>query len=303
MATLTLQSNIKKYKGQNMEKYSLFMGGLNVTNRALAQYDPLKTGYARLFFVHMPEFMKALMPTETKQIRHLLEYGFVGVDGIQNLTLDFDSITGGYAGRAFEVPVVAKDDTNSLTVKLYEFAGSPVREYLNMWITGIADPYTGFGTYHGLVDPKLCGQYGVSEKFNYSQQNHTAECIYLQTDPTGLTDNIEYACLLTNMVPKMSKVDHFNYDSGQHPLVQVDVEFTATKYESPQINQVAKGLLTKYDVMKDYLKFHSGYTLDQINNDGLFPPSEIGNWIEGENTFSGLVNNQASSTRSGNKIG
>nr|DAJ68060.1 MAG TPA: virion structural protein [Caudoviricetes sp.]DAN53244.1 MAG TPA: virion structural protein [Bacteriophage sp.]DAW36427.1 MAG TPA: virion structural protein [Caudoviricetes sp.] len=299
---LTLQSNIKRYNGADMHKYSLFLGGLNVTHRALAQYDPLKTGYARIFFVQMPAFMKVLLPEATKQFRHLLEYGFVGIDGIQNLQMDYDPITGGYAGRSFEVPIVAKDDTNSITIKLYEFAGSPVREYTNMWITGMADQYTGFGTYHGLVDPELCKNFGVSEPFRYAQQYHTAEAIYVQTDPTGLTDNIEYAALFTNMMPKASKADHFNYDSGQHPLVQVDLEFTATKYESPQINQVAKALLKKYQVMKSYLKFHSGYTLDQINNDGLFPKSEIENWIESDNSFDGIVNNKKSFTTTGQKI-
>ena len=103
-------------------------------------------------------------------------------------------------------------------------------------------------------------------------------------------------------MPKASKADHFNYDSGQHPLVQVDLEFTATKYESPQINQVAKALLKKYQVMKSYLKFHSGYTLDQINNDGLFPKSEIENWIESDNSFDGIVNNKKSFTTTGQKI-
>lgn len=275
----TIQSNIKQYNGADMNKYSLFLGGLNVTHRALAQYDPLKTGYARIFFTKMPPFMKALMPERTKQIRHLMEYGFTGVDGIQNTSMDFETIMGGYSGRGFEVPVVAKDDTNSLTVKLYEFAGSPVREFMSTWISGIADPYTGYGRYHGLVDPAECKALGVQVPFRYAQHNHSAEAIFLQTDPTGLTTNIEYCCLITNMVPKLAKVDHFNYDSGQHQIVQVDVEFTATKYESPQINEIGKALLKRYPVIKDSLYFHSGYTTADINNDGLFPVSKLENLI------------------------
>lgn len=139
----TLQSNIKKYDSDFITNYSIFLGGINSTHKSLQQYDPLKTGYARIFFVKMPVFMQKIMPNETKRIRHLLEYGFTSIQGIGNDELEFQSIEGGYAGRSFEVGTVAKDGTNSITIGLYEFAGSPVREYTDMWISGIGDKHTG----------------------------------------------------------------------------------------------------------------------------------------------------------------
>lgn len=251
----TLQSNIKQYD-KDMTKYSLFLGGLNVKNKALEQYSPLKTGYARLFLVKMPVFMDKIVPNKTKNFKHLMEYGFVGVDGIQNTTLEFEQITGGYAGRQFDVATVAKDETNEITVKLYEFAGSPVREYIDIWVSGISDPHTGIGHYHGALeaDPNL----------QYAQSNHTMEAIYVQTDPTGRSNGIEYACLLTNMMPKTVKKDHFNYEAGQHSIVQTDVPFTTVKYESPQINSIAKALIAKYAILRDYLQFDSGYSEDDV---------------------------------------
>lgn len=257
MATVpavTLQSNIKQ-GSDKITQYSLFLGGLNVKSAALQQYTPLRTGYARIFFVKMPVFMKQLFATKTTNFKHMLEYGFVGVDGIQNTTLEFESMTGGYAGRSFDVAGTAKDETNEVTVKLYEFSGSPVREYTDMWISGISDPNTGIGHYHGAI-----GLAGIT----YNQAFHTAEAIYVQTDPTGRSDAVEYACLLTNMIPKNVKKDHFNYESGSHPVVQVDVPFTCTKYESPQINIIAKLLIDKYMILRDYLDFNSGYTPDDV---------------------------------------
>ena len=253
----TLQSNIKQYT-KDMTQYSLFLGGLNVKNKALEQYSPLKTGYARIFFVKMPVFMEKIVPNKTKNFKHLMEYGFVGIDGIQNTTLEFEQITGGYSGRQFDVATTAKDETNEITIKLYEFAGSPVREYTDLWISGIADPHTGMGHYHGAMDK--------DPTLTYSQANHTAEAIYVQTDPTGRETGIEYACLLTNMMPKTVKKDHFNYEAGQHPIVQVDVPFTCVKYESPQINEIAKALIAKYKILRDYLEFNSGYTLKDVDN-------------------------------------
>ena len=217
MAILTCQSNIKQHT-KDMTIYSLFLGGLNVTSKSLEQYDPLKTGYSRIFFTKMPPFMKTIMPDETKKFKHLLEYGFIGADGIQNISLEFEQMTGGYAGRSFEIPTIAKDETNSFTVKVYEFAGSPVREYIDMWISGVADPYTGYGTYHGATD--------LDDTITYSQTNHSGEAFYVVTDPTGRSDKIEYVCMLCNMVPKIVKLDHFNFESGSHPIPQYDIEFS-----------------------------------------------------------------------------
>jgi len=176
----------------------------------------------------------------------MLEYGFTAIDGIQNTTLEFEQLTGGYAGRSMEIPTLSRDETNAITIKVYEFAGSPIREMLDIWITGIADPYTGLTHYYGSPEA-------------ISQANHTAEMIYVQTDPTGNSDGIEYACMLCNMIPKVVKKDHFNHESGAHPIVQYDIEFTATKYESNQINQVAKALVAKQTILKNYTYFQSGY--------------------------------------------
>ena len=139
----TLQSNIKKYNSDFITNYSLFLGGLNATQKSLEMYDPLKTGYARIFFIKMPVFMEKIMPSETKRFRHLLEYGFTSIQGLGDTELNMEQITGGYAGRSMDVGTVSQDSTNEITLNLYEFAGSPVREYLDMWITGISDPYTG----------------------------------------------------------------------------------------------------------------------------------------------------------------
>jgi hypothetical protein len=253
----SIQSNIKRGK-DDMTSYSLFLGGLDVTQKALQQYDPLRTGYARVFFVGKPVFLSKLFEkasdTEKKRYKsfwHMLEYGFVSVDGIQNTSLEFEAISGGYAGRSFEIPTLSRDETNSITLRVYEMAGSPMREMLDLWITGIADPYTGLSHYQGVRKENA--------DIALSQANHTAEMIYVQTDPTGNSNGIEYAALLCNMVPKIVKKDHFNYESGAHPLTQLDIEFTATKYESRQINEVAKALVAKQKILSNYTYFQSGY--------------------------------------------
>ena len=276
----TLQSNIKN-NTTDMTGYSLFLGGLNVKRAALEQYNVLKTGKGRIFLTKMPYFMKELMPQATKNFKHVVEYGFMDIQGIQDLTMEFDSITGGYAGRSFEIPTILKDETNEITIKILEFAGSPMREYIEMWQTGVSDPNSGFTHYHGLAIPQQNSN-GVFQKakVEVSQSNHTMEAFYVMTDQTGF--NIEFACMLCNMFPKTSARSHFNQTSGEMAHVELELAFTCTMYTSPDINAVAQLLLNKYRVLYNYLDFMSD-TASETNgvkylDSNEFPASKIKDW-------------------------
>ena len=250
----TLQSNIKN-NTTDMTGYSLFLGGLNVKRAALEQYNVLKTGKGRIFLTKMPYFMKELMPEATKNFKHVIEYGFMNIDGIQDLTMEFDQITGGYAGRQFEIPTILKDDTNEITIKILEFAGSPMREYIEMWLSGVSDPNSGFTHYHGLAIPQKDPVSGLMKepKVEVSQANHTMEAFYVMTDATGF--NIEFACMLCNMFPKGIARNQFNQEPGTANHVELDLAFTCTMYTSPDINDAAQLLLNKYRVLYNYLDF------------------------------------------------
>lgn len=276
----TLQSNIKN-NTTDMTGYSLFLGGLNVKRAALEQYNVLKTGKGRIFLTKMPYFMKELMPEATKNFKHVVEYGFMDIQGIQDLTMEFDSITGGYAGRTFEIPTILKDETNEITVKILEFSGSPMREYIEMWLTGVSDPNSGFTHYHGLAIPQTDSNGNFQKaKVEVSQANHTMEAFYVMTDQTGF--NIEFACMLCNMFPKTSARSHFNQTSGEMAHVELELAFTCTMYTSPDINAVAQLLLNKYRVLYNYLDFRSD-TGSETNgvkhlDPNAFPDSKIKDW-------------------------
>ena len=244
MAINTIQSNIKNHSQDSLTNYALFMGGLNVTKDVLASYDPLKTGYSRLFMVRKPIFVSNNIPTQMLKFKHILEYGNTSIQGINDISVSFNSITGGYAGRSFEIPSVATDDTNAFTVTVYEFSGSPIREVIHTWINGSVDILTGLSHYNG------------DTSIDKLQANQTAEFVYVATDSTG--ENVEYACLLTNCFPKNLKNDHWNYSAGEHNLVEYQIEFTCTKYESLQINKLAKALLDRYKILANSLNFFSG---------------------------------------------
>lgn len=260
----TIQSNIHNHTDSNLTKYALFMGGTNVINQVLQCYDPLRTGYGRLFMVRKPvwvdEYFKGDPRKPMEKFKHILEYGNTAVGGIQDIEVSTNSIQGGYTGKPFEIPSVAQDNTNSLTVTVYEFSGSPVREVLHTWINGTSDILTGLSHYNG-IDKDSNGR-----TIKHIQANQTAEFIYVNTDVTG--KQVEYACLFANCFPKGINEDVFNYTAGQHELVETQIEFTTTKYESTQINKVAQKLLNKYLVLTNSLNFYSGFDPDATDLGG-----------------------------------
>ena len=250
---MTFQSNIKTHDKANIDQYAFFLGGLNVTRQALEQYDPLKTGFGRIFMIRKPLFVDKQIPTKLAKFKHVLEYANIGVEGLQNITLDSNPLTGGYTNRQMDIPNIAKDDQTSFTIKTYEFSGSLMREVIQYWINGVADIQSGLSHYNGAQIP-VC------------QANQTAEFIYVVTDQTGT--NVEYACLFANCMPREIKLDQFNYSAGDHNLVQMDIEFTCTRYMSPQINNLAQGLLVKYGILMNSLNFHSGMNFNTLMRDG-----------------------------------
>jgi len=263
MANLSFQSNAHEMESDKLQKYALFTGGLNVTHEALKQYDPLRTGFGRIFMIRKPVFLDVdAYSDKLANFKHILEYANIGVNGNNNISMNFNQMQGGYTNRQMEMPNIATDDANELTIRTYEFSGSPVREVLELWMNGVADFQSGYAHYNGYV--KVNGDQNAynGPGIPYSQANHTAEFIYTVTDPTGV--NVEYAALFANCFPKEIKLDHFNMESGQHDLVQLDVSFTCTRYRSPQINAAAAALLKKYSVLVNSLNFNSGVSADAI---------------------------------------
>lgn len=245
----TIQTNIKNHNNDDLTNYALLMGGVNVTHDVLMNYDPLITGYGRLFMVRKPVFLDKTIPTRLNKFKHILEYGNTSVSGLGDISVSTASMNGSYTGRSIDIPTAAEDGTTEFQIRVYEFSGSPVREVLHSWINGSTDLLTGLTHYNG-ADAKL----------PRTMANQTAEFIYVATDKTGR--NVEYACLLANCFPKSISMDHYNYESGTHDLVSLTIPFTCMKYESIQINKVAKALLDRYRLLANSLNFYSGISID-----------------------------------------
>ncbi len=264
----TFQTNIHNHNMENITEYALFLGGLNVTRDSLLQYDPLKTGFGRVFMIRTPIFVNNKIPDKMRKFKHVLEYANTEIGGNDNIELTTNDMTGGYSGKKVTIPNIATDGANDFNIKVYEFSGSLMREVIQYWINGISDIQSGLSHYY-------CD--GTPNDVNYGlpicQANQSAEFIYVATDQSG--KEVEYAALFANCVPTSIQLEQFNYTAGEHNLVEMNINFTASRYMSPQINEKAKQLLVKHNALMNSLNFNSGYT-----NDDLYPAGDNGTYYD-----------------------
>ena len=257
-----VDSDMSRYMVTNdgdYSKFSYFLTGVDVTSQNLDQMNPFIRGYARLFMYKKPYFMEKAFPDLTNRFKSYIETGFRSVNGIGDIQVDFTTFEGGYTGQKFETVQIATDQTDTITIGLYEMSGSPCTEFLTTWITGVRDPRTGIAHYHGNVMGPMDD---ATEKIRYGEKNHTAEFVYFVTDPTGKF--IEYACMLAHCFPEKVDRDQYNYDTSSHDATEIEVVLHCTKYESRYINDIAAYYLAIDTLKWSYLDFDPNITQEQI---------------------------------------
>ena len=263
MAGLTIQSGLKR----NLKDYSNFcywLNGVDVTDQNLDQFTPYIQGVSRIFMIKKPVFLLENYADECKNFKSLIETGYTRIDGIQDTNVEFVDFEGGFNGQKFRNVSLASNDTDTITITVYEQTGSPIREFLDLWVTGVRDIKSGIAHYHGAFD--------TNANMKYSERNHTAEFIYCVMDPSGR--ELEYACMFAHAFPTKVPKSHLNYESRNRGNVPIDIEFAVQMYESPAINAMACYCLQNSLVEYNYLKFSpdfaktSGYAGPKLYSNG-----------------------------------
>ena len=226
---------------------NLFLGLWHTGQDQLAKFDPYITGYSYIYWTALPKFLTSGSPLVDKtwavDWKTLTQSNFKSFDGISDIQLDAEELTAGMNGRTMAIPSNSKFESTSYTMKFQEMTGSRLRELAHLWVTGIRDPETGFASYHG------------NTSLPYSMANHTAELLYMVTDPGG--QKIEFACYLTNLMPTKVPMSHLNYSSGEHSLAEFDIEFRGNYHQSVAINALAVKVITSFGVKQTHLDYGS----------------------------------------------
>jgi len=142
-------TNGTDYAGDN-----LFAGMWHLGQENLSKFDPYIKGYAFWIWTAFPKFL-SVDSEFLSRFKALTERNFKSLSGLSDLSLDSDAITHGFAGNELNVPTNLKKDITTITMKHQELAGSPIRESIQHWVTGIRDPETGLATYHGRMTDSM----------------------------------------------------------------------------------------------------------------------------------------------------
>jgi hypothetical protein len=266
----TSQSSLKqKATGASKMDYStdnLFAGVWRLDQTNLDRFDPFIQGYAFVMWTKLPAFFESDIRTN---FQHLTEKNFKSFSGIGDMTLQVEDLTTGFAGNAYGVATNLQKENTSFTLTHYELAGSPIRELYQYWITGIRDPETGLAHYHGKL----------SDSMQYSAKNHTGELLYVVTDPSGAAggaSGIEYAAYYTNVMPTKIPQDHLNYSSGDHGLVEIQIDFRGNYHQSKEINELAVTAMQSYKIQKRFGDYKLNGAKDAIRTSGYDEDAEYG---------------------------
>lgn len=272
MSLKTIQTGLKQNQ-KDYNRFSYFLGGIDVTQQNLNGFDPYIQGTARVFLYTPPFFMSEGFPDQTRVFKSMIETAYTRVDGIADLSVEFVEFEGGFNGQKFSNVSQVKDDTDTFTISLYEQSGSPIREFLDTWVTGAGDPRSGVPHYHGMMlqhgeeypNAKVFNAAGNQvSKVPYGEKYHTAEFIYYTLTPN--MQDLEYGCMLAHCFPTKVPKNHLNYEAGVRDRVSIDVELRTTKYESSYINQICEWYRQVDKIKFSYLDFDPGVTQDDVNS-------------------------------------
>ena len=294
---------------RNVTKYMLSRGVADYS--ALEQWDNFETGYAFLFVLEIPDFLDKLAEDNAseygeliKMYRHILEYDFKNLDGLEDITTQTNDLQDGINTLPVITQVVEQSGT-SFSMRYYERSGSIITKVNELYLRGIKDPRTQVKRYNGILKPAELdanGQrkVGTGNDYEPGYDKETFSFLYFVTDNTCL--NIEKAYLLVSCQPTNAETSMYNYEKGNIQWRELNYTFNGYPITGPGVTAKAQSFLkwvndnTIFEESKFGYKALNGTYTDPTNTTGTKipnqPKSEPNAWWsaiekEGSSSFGG----------------
>lgn len=252
---------------RDITRYMLSRGVVDYSD--LYQFDNYETGYSFLIVLKIPEFLSKLKDandtykTLINDYTHILEYDFKGLDGIDDLTIDTNSLSDGIN----EINIITKTNeqsAGSFTMRYYERSGSIITKVNELFIRGIKDPRTQVKRYNGLIDP-------INKSASVIQagyENETFEFLYGVCDNT--MSNIEKAYLLVACQPTSAEMSMYNSQKGEIQWRELNYAFNGYPITGSAVTKRAQDFLDWINSRTVFEESRFGYK--SLNN--IQSPSE-----------------------------
>jgi hypothetical protein len=178
----------------------------------LKKLTPYQPGRGYFIPTRMPKFMEDQFEDQTKFFKTLLIGYCVGFDGITDPTMNFSEVTSGVESQTMDVANNVTGLTREVTMRFpAELRGQFLTRYQYNWMTGIMDPYTDRGRYHGA-------------DLEYTNANHTMSGVYFTLDPSESA--IEFSAYLLNMMPKNAQLSINNKNKGENTPPEITTPYS-----------------------------------------------------------------------------
>lgn len=219
---------------RNLLNSRLWHGVPQLTSEQLSMFEAAYTGHTFIFIVGVPRFMTEGyyagkdMHYQMKNLKAVMERASTGFSGAQNIMANNADQEDGNGRKVSHIVNVTKEQGN-ISVRLHEFAGLPVKNAIENWLTGIYDYRSQHGNYHGNL--------GING--GWCLANHSMSMLVVQVTPDWTT--IQDAAYYYNMVPTEVPFQHFEWTKGDQTIIEdYDIEFYANEERSPAIMYAAE---------------------------------------------------------------
>ena len=193
--------------------------------------EPLRKGIFLVKWLRFPPFWDVKVVEIAKW---LLEEMVRGVSGIPDNSITTIETQSGVTKQKATVAGIYEESGSALTLKVPEFAGSPLRKLIQYWLTGVSDRKTGVTHFYG-------------KRMRGVQANKSGTFIYILLGPTARPDDIEFSCMLHNAMPYQEHNSHLSGDIGDVGSEEVwDIEFKGLYDTGPEIDALARIIVEGY---------------------------------------------------------
>ena len=243
MATATINSIFNgTISPRDITAYTLGRGVTDFSN--LYQFNNFEKGYSFLIVLKIPTFLEQLATVndEYKKLitvyRHILEYDFKGLDGLDNITSDTSTIDNGISQLNI-ITKVNMQSASTFSMRYMERQGSVFAKVHELYLRGIKDPRTQVKTYNGLLRPSTAGGTAIMDEAGY--EHETFQFLYFVTDNT--VRKIEKAYLIVSAQATEASTEMYNSEKGQIEFYETNIQYSGFPITGPAITQKATNFL------------------------------------------------------------
>lgn len=217
----------------------LWHGVPQLTEEQMRLFEAAYSGHQFFFVTKLPAFMTTgiykpgtNVNTHAQNLKAIIERCCKGFNGASSISINDAEQTDGNNGNKITHISGVRKEQSDISLELHEFAGLPLKNALETWLTGVFDIRSQHGNYLGNL--------GIDG--GWCLANHTMSMLVVQVDPSWT--EIQEAAYYCNMVPSEVDFSFFQYTKGNSEIVEHGaVNFNCNEIRCEQVNEAAIALM------------------------------------------------------------